>query len=107
MNQFKPVFDGTLDPSSPLFGLQRAVNSQKSSRAGGKHNDLDDVGKILTTTRSSRCSLGTLWSFFGSYFKKEAIIDWPRITYSDMQPTAERLYASYFGGTEQWACLST
>src|SRR5229473_1279163 len=88
MNQFKDVFTGM-----EKRGYLRAVSSQKCVRAGGKHNDLDNVGY----TRRHHTFFEMLGNFsFGDYFKRDAIAyAWELITKECGLPK-EKLYFTVF-----------
>ena len=94
MNQFKDVFLG-LDKRD----YSRATTAQKCVRAGGKHNDLENVG----FTKRHHTFFEMLGNFsFGDYFKNDAIAyAWQLISSPEWYGIPkEKLYATVFGGAE-------
>jgi len=94
MNQFKDVFLG-----ADKRDYNRAATSQKCVRAGGKHNDLENVG----FTNRHHTFFEMLGNFsFGDYFKKDAIAyAWELVTSPEWYGVDKnRLYATIFKGSE-------
>jgi alanyl-tRNA synthetase len=92
MNQFKDVFLG-----AEKRDYNRATTSQKCVRAGGKHNDLENVG----FTRRHHTFFEMLGNFsFGDYFKKDAIAyGWELVTSPEwMGIPTDKLYVTIFEG---------
>jgi alanyl-tRNA synthetase len=94
MNQFKDVFTG-----AERREYNRATSSQKCVRAGGKHNDLENVG----FTRRHHTFFEMLGNFsFGDYFKREAIaLAWELVTSPEwFGIPKEKLYVTIFEGND-------
>src|SRR5215472_17452593 len=93
MNQFKDVFLG-----AEKRDYKRAASSQKCVRAGGKHNDLDEVGR----TARHPTFFEMLGNFsFGDYFKEDAIrFAWDLLV-NELKLDPRRLWFSVFGGDDE------
>jgi alanyl-tRNA synthetase len=94
MNQFKDLFLG-----AEKRDYKRATTSQKCVRAGGKHNDLENVG----FTRRHLTFFEMLGNFsFGDYFKREAIqFAWELVTSEEwMGIPKDQLYVTIFAGAD-------
>jgi len=94
MNQFKDVFLGL-----EKRDYNKATTAQKCVRAGGKHNDLENVG----FTKRHHTFFEMLGNFsFGDYFKEKAIpYAWELVTSPEWYGIAkEKLYVTVFGGAD-------
>ncbi len=93
MNQFKDVFLGV-----ETRDYNRATSSQKCVRAGGKHNDLDEVGR----TSRHHTFFEMLGNFsFGDYFKEDAIrFAWDLLV-NELKMDPQRLWFTVFAGDDE------